>query len=148
MPVVNGTIQFDGALVDVEIGWGASAIRSARQKKKPIPPACQVQAIIDTGAEITCVNSSVIQQLSIPAGAAIPVNVPATSGYSATIQYEASLWIIHPSGDHSQDLFLPDLIILELNLGPLGYQALIGRDVLSLCDFLYQGPAGQFQLTY
>ena len=43
---------------------------------------------------------------------------------------------------------ISDLLVVEVPLAVLGYQALVGRDVLGRCRFLYDGPSGRFKLTY
>jgi hypothetical protein len=75
-------------------------------------------------------------------------NVPALGGLGIAVEYDAGLRILHPAGNTSHDLVFTDLPVLELDLGQVGYQALIGRDVLAVCNFFYQGPAGRFELIY
>ena len=41
-----------------------------------------------------------------------------------------------------------DLPVMELPLNVLGYQILVGRDVLSKCRFLYDGIEKRFMLKY
>jgi hypothetical protein len=43
---------------------------------------------------------------------------------------------------------LQNLLVLEVPLAGLGYQTLLGRDVLDHCDFLYAGRRQRFSLTY
>jgi hypothetical protein len=43
---------------------------------------------------------------------------------------------------------LRDHPVLEQPLGQLGYQLLIGRDVLAACLFIHDGPASRFTLAY
>jgi len=71
-----------------------------------------------------------------------PVNLPVVGGLTVGAQYEAGLMIVHPSGNSTLNLVVSDLVMIELPLGPLGYQALIGRDVLAECHFQYHGPKG------
>jgi hypothetical protein len=55
---------------------------------------------------------------------------------------------VHPSGIGSDNLVVANLVVVELPLTQLGYHALLGRDVLALCDFHYGGRLGTFALTY
>jgi hypothetical protein len=55
---------------------------------------------------------------------------------------------LNPTGNAQDHLVVPDLSVLELSLSSLGYQALIGRDLLARCRFLYDGPGNAFRLTY
>ena len=47
-----------------------------------------------------------------------------------------------------QDFVVRDLLVVEMPLEAMALQALIGRDVLALCRFLYDGPAEHFELGY
>ena len=40
------------------------------------------------------------------------------------------------------------LPVYERALGAIGYQALLGRDVLASCGFFYDGPGKRFTLAY
>jgi hypothetical protein len=58
------------------------------------------------------------------------------------------LAIVHPSGNARDNLVIRDLSVFEVSLTPLGYQVIIGRDVLAKCRFLYDGPGDEFELAY
>ena len=89
-----------------------------------------------------------MQQLGLPLAQVTLANVPALGGLRAGTHYHASLTLIHPSGDPQQNLVLQNLLLLEMPLAGLGYQTLIGRDVLDRCDFLYGGRRQRFTLAY
>ena len=57
----------------------------------------------------------------------------------AGAHYHASVTVVHSSGEPGQALVLQNLLVLEVPLAGLGYQTLLGRDVLDHCDFLYAG---------
>jgi hypothetical protein len=63
-------------------------------------------------------------------------------------QHDTALTILHASGNAKDHLVIGDLLVLEVPLTVLGYQALVGRDVLARCRFLSHGPGGRFRLTY
>ena len=50
--------------------------------------------------------------------------------------------------EYLASLIVHDLLVVELSLGLLPYQVLIGRDVLDACRFLYDGPHKRFRLGY
>jgi hypothetical protein len=106
------------------------------------------QALLDTGAEITCIDGVLVEQLGLPLAQLALANVPALGGIRVGAHYHASLTVVHPSGARGRDLVLQNLLILEMSLSGLGYQALIGRDVLDRCDFLYRGRQQRFALAY
>ena len=148
MPVLRGLLQDDGALVEVMLGWSISRARQLRAALRPVPPPVQMRALIDTGADTTCVDASLVEQLGLPFGGTTPVNLPAHGGLTFSSLFNASVTILHPSGRPRDNLAVLDLSIVELDLAALGYQALVGRDVLARCRFLYDGPKNTFQLRY
>jgi hypothetical protein len=116
--------------------------RQLRQAHRTVPPALDARALVDTGAEITCVDGTLIQQpLAQPALA----NIPALGGLRVATHYHASVVVARPSGP---PLVVPNILILEAPLASLGYQALIGRDLLARCDFIYSGRRQRFALRY
>jgi hypothetical protein len=115
---------------------------------QPVPPPVQVRAILDTGAEATCLDTAVVGALGLPFGGATLANVPAAGGMLARSQHDARVTILHPSGDPKLHFTVPSLLLIELHLRSLGFDALIGRDVLDGLAFLYHGPRGRFRLSY
>jgi hypothetical protein len=95
--------------------------------------------LIDTGASITSVDVSIIQSLGIQ-----PVGISN---------------VFTPQGSTQQELFPVKLSfigtpiifnfssVLGSELRNQGIFALIGRDVLSRCILIYNGPAGHFSLS-
>ena len=56
MPVLRGLLQPEGAIVEVQVSWSAGQARQLRQAYRPAPPALDARALVDPGAEITCVD--------------------------------------------------------------------------------------------
>src|SRR5438094_411584 len=56
--------------------------------------------------------------------------------------------VLHPSGSARDNLTERDFRILEIDLAYLGYQVLIGRDLLARCRFMYDGKARRFDLEF
>lgn len=148
MPVIVEALQASGAIVDVSLGWSRSRAIQLRRAFHPVPPPVAARAILDTGAEITCVDMALVQALGLPSGGTGLANVPAHGGVSLASMHDAGLSIVHPSGNPGFNLVVRDLTVLELNLGPIGYQVLVGRDVLARCRFLYNGQGNRFRLAY
>ncbi|MBL8792432.1 MAG: hypothetical protein JNM56_00865 [Planctomycetia bacterium] len=148
MPVLTSPIEFEGALVDVLIGFSSTQIGLLRAASKPIPPPIAVRALIDTGAESTCFDPAILRPMNLPLNNVVPANMPAAGGFQLASTYSAGLTILHPSGDPNRHWVLKTALLLEMPLGVLGYQGLIGRDVLALSRLHYDGPARQFELDY
>ncbi len=148
MPVLRAALQAEGALVDVLVGWSTARAQALRTALRPVPPPVPARAVLDSGAEVTCIDSSLVQTLGLlPKGFTL-ANLPTVGGLTLGMEYDVSLTVLHPSGDARFHLVVSDLVVVELALGVLGYQALIGRDVLAVCKFLYDGPRGRFRLAY
>ncbi len=145
MPVLRGRLQPDGAVVDVQVGWSAARIHQLRLAQRPVPPAIDTRALVDTGAEISCVDGLLIQRLGLPLAQLALANIPALGGLRAGAHYHAGVSVVHPSGG---PLVVPNLLILEVPLTGLGYEVLIGRDLLARCDFLYGGRRQRFAIRY
>ena len=122
-----------------------SALTAARQA---IPNTVQVQALVDTGASSTCIDPSVLQQLSLtPTGTAL-VNTPTTGAQPAPAEtYDVSLTIYAVANQpalvqHTVPVLASDLFSAQ------GIHALIGRDILRGCLLTYDGRSGLFSLAY
>lgn len=111
---------------------------------QPVPAV----ALIDTGADITCLDSSLPPQLHLPVSSPLLANIPGAGGLRIASQYDVSLRIVHPTGNTLLDLVISDLIVLDVSLNTQSYQVLIGRDVLALCRLVYHGPHSRFRLSY
>src|SRR5262245_53985537 len=116
MPVLTGVVQAEGALVEVGVAWGDAAARAQRAALRPVPPPQSAQALLDTGAESTCLDTALAQALSLPLAGMALANVPAVGGLTFSPQYKVNLTVRHPSGDASQNLLLRDILVLDVSL--------------------------------
>jgi len=149
MPTIIGPIRHDGVLVSVEVGLGSAAVHALRAQHKAVPPAIQKTGLIDSGAEITTLDTALVQQMRQQLGlqylTVIPSTAPALGFNGIAVVYPIGFVILHPQGQH---LVNRTLLIQELPISQLGYDVLIGRDVLASCRFVYEGRAGQFEVSY
>jgi hypothetical protein len=143
-----GKLDAAGALVDILAGWSAVETAARRSALKPVPPAQQLRALIDTGAEATCLDPAIIRMLGLPFCMTVFSNMPATVGLGLSSIYAGSIAILHPSGNARQNLVVPEVEICELPLRTLNLDAVIGRDILNRLRFIYDGPAATFLLEY
>jgi len=148
VPTLTLPIDPEGVLVDVEVAWSSVEVRVARQSGRPIPPSVRARALIDTGADASCLDSTIVQQLGLPFGGLSMTNVPALGGVTFSPAHDVSLTVLHPSGNNALNLVLADLLVLDLDLATVGYQVLIGRDVLAWCRLLYDGLGARFKMRY
>jgi len=148
MPVITGPLQADGVLIEAQFAWSATRAQQLRAALRPVPPSVQAKALLDTGAEITCLDTQLVQALGLPLGGLTLANLPAHGGLTGGALYQAALTIVHPSGNAVDNLITNDLSVLGLSLSALGYEAILGRDILAKCRFLYDGLGNRFELEY
>jgi hypothetical protein len=148
MPTLTGTLVPEGALVPVHVGLSAAGIQALRTALRPVPAAVAIEALLDTGAEITCLDSALIQALNLPLSGTTLANLPAHGGLTLSALHDAGLTVVHPSGNPHDNLVVQVVSVLDIPLAGLGYQLVIGRDVLVRCRFLYHGPRNRFRLSY
>jgi hypothetical protein len=147
MPVLTGPVRADGALVPVRVALSRPLRQALRRGGRPVPPPVDLLALLDPGAECTCIDPRSVRSLPLPIAGFGLVNAPSLAGVSFGRSLQAGLTVSHPDGAASS-LEVPELTVVELDLGQLGYKALVGRDVLARCMLVYDGPAGRFTLAY
>lgn len=138
----------DGPRVRIRVHLSRAELRTRRMARQPIPGPLEMWALIDTGAECSCVDAAVVRRLELPPYKTTFANAPGLGGLGFAPLREAALTLLHPSRDPNLNLVFSALSVTELDLGILGYDALIGRDILARCVLTYNGPAGSFTLSY
>src|SRR5262249_19421286 len=98
MPSLTAPLVAEGALVPVLIGVSAASVQALRAGLHPIPQPVAVNALLDTGAEITGIDTSIVQQLGLPSSGPILANLPAHGGLTIGHLHRAGLTVVHPSG--------------------------------------------------
>src|SRR5436309_1642712 len=107
MHSLHASLDPEGAQVDALVGPAATDVQTLRSLGRAIPPPVAVRALIDPGAEVSCVDSQVVPPLL--AVGVLPtryvfVNLPATGGLAPTPEYAVTLTIVHPSGNARANL--------------------------------------------
>ena len=134
-----------GPVLAVEISIPAALTEKLTKENKPVPPPKTGLALIDTGATHSCVDDDTISQLGVnPIGrtkihgsaGAHEVNIfPAHFRFPAIPNFEI---------DFTATLGV-DIQAQKVNNQPI--IALLGRDVLLRCVFIYNGPLGVYTLA-
>jgi hypothetical protein len=147
--LLNGILGPDGATVQVEVSVGRTVRRALLAAHRPIPQPITVTALIDTGADVSCIDSDALGQLNLQQRRAfLLVNAPGLAGLPYQPAYFAALTVLHPSGQPSDNLVIRDILLASLPLHMPGCQLLFGRDALANCRFDFDGPAMAFALEY
>jgi len=138
-----------GPLVRVRIHLSEARLRELRKLHRPIPQPVDVLALIDTGADCSCINREIYRRLS-PPGHGMEFDLiqsPAFGGLQITTALDVSWIVYNPARDHLPFLNFRGLPVIAFDLPAIGYEALIGRDILSHCQFHYDGRKGRFILS-
>jgi hypothetical protein len=147
--VLADTIGPTGPVVRVEINVGRTVRHGLLSQHRPIPQPITVTALVDTGADTSCVNSPALTRVALQRRRAfLRVNAPGLTGLAYQPAYFAGLTILHPSGRAADHLLIPDILVADVPLGTAGYDLLLGRDALAYCRLDYDGRAGTFTLEY
>lgn len=91
---------------------------------------------------------------TLAAGGSLPplrfvfASVPALGLFGLAAEYEVTLSIVHPSGESRSNLVLRSHPVLDQPLAKLGYEGLLGRDVLNQLAFYWDGPGKLLSLAY
>ena len=104
MTIHAGVITPDGAVVRVLVGVTPRQRRTLQQALRPVPQPVALDVLVDTGADITCYDSRAVNALQLRRRRVVIVNAPALSGWGGAMTEEASLAIVHPSGNPADDL--------------------------------------------
>lgn len=149
MTILCGILGPDGATVEVAVGVGRTIRNALLAAHRPIPQPVQLTALIDTGADVSCIDSAALGQIALQRRRAfLRINAPGTAGFPYQPAYFAGITILHPSGQAAKNLVVHDILMADLPLRMLGYRLLLGRDALANCRFVYDGPALTFALEY
>ncbi len=149
MPVIDRPFGNDGPLIQVEVGVSRQDVAWLHRRGRAVPAPRQVTALIDTGAECSCIDTKLVSTLGlIVAQATTTVNAPSLVGLAIQTSYLARLTVLHPSANPSEHFEIADLALVDLDLSGCNFDVLIGRDVLANFDLRYRGPVGQFSLSW
>ena len=146
MPHLSIPFTGQGPLIDLLVGISAQRRKAMERVGQPIPAYQKARALIDTGASSTCIDPTILKPLELTATGAILIHTPSTGGTPHLCeQFDVALGIDHPTKD---PMMLPTIPVIATGLAAQGIGALIGRDVLSSCLFIYDGAAASFTLAY
>jgi hypothetical protein len=140
-------ISPDGPLLDILVGVSHPREEALKAASQPIPAPVPVRALIDTGASCSCLDSQIITRLALTPTGSIPGHTPSTgtTPYNFS-QFDISLII--PLQSPTLIIRFACVPIIAADLASQGLQALIGRDILRLSLFVYDGQEGIFTISF
>lgn len=147
MPIIAARFEAVGPVITAVFGVSLPRLNALTKAGIPIPDLQPADALIDTGASGTCIDPEVIRTLGLTPTGTVPVRTPSTGqGTHPAEQYDVRLIIPGPAGE--APLIIQALAVLCMDLKVQGFRALIGRDVLSMCQLTYWGRGNVVSLAY
>ena len=118
-----------------------------QRQNQAVPPQIQGWALVDTGARQSCIDSEAGEVLYQQVGAA-EAFTPSTPDGAPHLAPVYWAMLAFPG----TDLPILEQMVLGMRLGYLvqgkPVLALLGRDFLSSCRLIYDGPAGKLDLVW
>ena len=135
-------LELNGPLIAIEVRVHPDMVHALKQLGKPVPDPIKGQAMIDSGVQVTAIDISVAESLQLQKTSKVEV-----VGIGGRSEGYTSACSIHIPGlplttsatrAHCHDLTKTGQNII----------ALIGRDILRMMTFSYDGINGQVRLVY
>jgi hypothetical protein len=130
----------------VVVGHGRRALLDHLASGQQPPSPVWTTGVVDTGTNVTCVTSVVLQKLGLlSTGQGSSHTV---SGEAAANLFSVSVSIPPPDNVPGPMLTRRDLTVMEMPSPIPGVEVLIGMDNLLDCKLLLDGPARRFTLEF
>lgn len=149
MPHLAGQLTPWGPLINVIVNVSAPKMEALNKAGQPIPPPAVAKLVVDTGASLTSIDCTILQQLGLTPTGVVPIHTPSTvagTPHNAN-QYDVSLVII---GQVPGTVVFnsPATAVIDGEFKAQGIDGLLGRDVLALGRMIYGGPDGWYGISF
>lgn len=140
-------LRVSGPILNVEIHVPSPLAKYLAERRQPIPQAVKGLALFDTGATHARVDSHAISQLGVePVGR---ITTFTAAGPTKQSLFPARLLFPNPK----MRLTIDFDSVVGVNLRPFivrkeSLLALVGRDVLSRCVLIYNGPGASYTVGF
>jgi predicted aspartyl protease len=137
----------DGPVIDLSVRVSRSLAHAPIAQGQAAPSPRTIRALIDTGADRTAIHPSVLASISSPPAGTILVRRPGSSGgFTRVNLHDVRLALGGVPASKVRAVWF-DVEIAAVAPAAPHLLALIGRDMLAHCRFLYDGPNGEFTLV-
>lgn len=107
-----------------------------------------LRALIDTGADRTAIHPHVLSSIKSPASGTIRLRRPGSHAVFRTVDlHDVRLAFAGHDGSRTSTQWVAIQAVAVVPADP-GILALIGRDMLAYCQFVYDGPKAEVVLVY
>jgi hypothetical protein len=147
MPRILVPIGSDGPVIDLGIWIARAMAHNLVAQRQAVPSPKTIRALIDTGADRTAIHPAALALISSsPAGTTL-VRRP---GPTAARRVNLHRVRVAFGGNAVSPTTGPWVAIETAAVAPAdpGILALVGRDMLAHCQFVYDGLRGELTLVY
>jgi len=144
MPRIRGSVDADGATAIVTVRISGDAELFLRQHGRLVPGPMHVTALLDIGASCSAVHPEVLRRLNSQESGFLPLAVIGEDGRRENKELPV----------HDLRILLGDFepafhvqAVAAVPVTPTVY-VLVGRDILDRCKLFYNGPKGEFRLSF
>jgi hypothetical protein len=146
VPYVTRPLSEAGAVVELLIGVNEARRGALAKNHFPVPERIRVRAQVDTGSGFSAIDLDVLRRLDLRPINTVRVRTPSPTDQPQTFeQYAVSIAL----ASDDLEMFVESVEVLGCAFAAEeGSQAMLGRDVLEHCLFLYDGQNGTFSLAF
>lgn len=145
MPKLRIPIGSDGPILDLSLWVVRAAAHAMIAAGGSLPPALTARALIDTGSDITAIHPLLLKAISPVPVENIEVHRPGMDGGFSTAALHNVRVAFAAPGPRVKWFEITAVGVVPASPGIL---ALIGRDLLGHCRFLYDGFKAEILLDY
>jgi hypothetical protein len=147
MPLIRVPIGVDGPVIDLGI-WPARALTHALVAQgRMVPPPQTIRALIDTGADRTAIHPKVSALIDSPPSGTIRVRRPGSTTTVRRVNLHDVRLAFGGAVDSPTNGSWVEVESAAVVPADPSVLALIGRDVLARCQFVYDGLKGELLLV-
>lgn len=149
MPVFTAQVtnlESVGPILDVQVSPSVDAIEAILREGGRVPSPISISAMIDTGASASVMKEGIAQQLGLNPVGVQRINTPSTRGLECPVFYLQL--ILDPTAGLTGPVQIDSRFIEAPLEGQNNLQALLGRDILRLGVFIYNGATNSFVFSF
>jgi hypothetical protein len=135
-----------GPVLHTYIGPDPLTVAKMLAEGKPPPQPVWANMLIDTGACPTSLDVSLVERLGLIPTGSVHVHTPDKAETRERRSFEVSIAL--PIGNNGGSFVLGTFTVNDCEVAAQGIDGLIGRDVLALARYTYDGPNGISFLSF